>query len=196
MIVVFKEKQDVKVAYFVLGDSNLYPDFTEEDVVSAENVPMRFVDGKFTAFCDTDIVSDQVLYDDEFFKEIEFNYKDLVTKGVGYLISVVTDLKMEKDDFGQACVFVQDGRCFTVNGNYEVREIDGVICYGAYREYVRSLLDECKELSIEERAEKIADTYCTLLRLNVYPYVIMDANTGKGKAVYKGGKEVGIDCCI
>ena len=80
--------------------------------------------------------------------------------------------------------------------DYEVREVEGVICYGAYREYVRSLIDDTVGLSVKERMEKIASLYYALLKMDVYPYVIMDANTGKGKVVYKGGKERGIDCSV
>lgn len=195
MIIIFKEKQEIKIGYFVLEDSDLYPDCNDEDLVDVENLPMRFVDGKFVAFCDTDVISDMVLHDDEFFKEIDFNYKDLIIKAVGSFQSIVEGLKREDDDFGQACVFAEDGRCFSINADYEVREIDNVICYGAHREYVRSLIDDTQGCSVEERMEMIASLYYALLKMDVYPYVIMDANTGKGKVVYKGGKERGIDCC-
>ena len=196
MIVIFKEKQEIKIGYFVLGDSDLYPDCNEEDLVDVENVPMRFVDGKFVAFCDTDVISDIVLYNDEFFKELDFNYKYVVIKAPGFFQSIVDELKRDKDDFGQVCVLVSNGRCFAINADYEVREVEGVICYGAYREYVRSLIDDTVGLSVKERMEKIASLYYALLKMDVYPYVIMDANTGKGKVVYKGGKERGIDCSV
>lgn len=189
MIIAIKESGRIVLGYS-LADS--WGGLSEKDYVDEENFAIKFSDtGKVFALPDMSRRSDILLYDDNFLN-MEITPKNIIKEVIPYIKNKLkeNDKPIDEDGCWKNALVICDGEhIYGIDPRFGFYEAEDYACHGYKVETLKSVLDETKNLSAEERIIKAVDFASRLYKESLFPLIITDTRTKQFKPIYEGGNE-------
>ena len=187
MIIAIKDKDKVVIGFSGMGG---WSGFCDADYVDEENVPIGFSKtGKVWVMPSLCRDSDAVLYDDELISQ-EVAPKTIITDIIPAIRKKMSHLGglSKSGGWNQTLTICDDEHIYDINKAFSFYDADDYVCHGLYVELMRSVLDETKHLSAEERILEAFRFVGVYTRENVFPLIITDTKSKRLKKFYNQGE--------
>ena len=185
MVIALKTEDRVIVATTI---ADVVDDIDTCDKSIQENLPYWKVRGTKDCF----VFVDQLKYASDVLRFNDYIFKN-ITDGNSIITDVVPQMKMLLDSY--ACthdgnewdsrlVIVKGTKIYTIDRNFVVCEADEFVAH-TYEYYISGAMEECADLSAEQRILFAVDHVCDIDNANIYPITLVDTKTRKFKVICK-----------